>query len=176
MGGGEKLSPMLERVWSESGDQLLLMNVSQEMAKIGAPSGIELLLSSALATDGRDNVRMDISRRALKEIYTPKAVPPLAARLTNQPSTSPAGQLVAPILVRIGDAAASKAVVSWLQERSEDATPLIANLVRQETRSEAMLAAWAAALDPMMSFRNEQNRKAIRVGLAEYRAGRIEQK
>jgi hypothetical protein len=34
-----------------------------------------------------------------------------------------------------------------------------------------MLAAWTAALDPAVSFRNEQNREAIRAGLAAYRAG-----
>lgn len=168
-GDGIALSPSLERVWRESSDQPMLLSVASSLAKIGAPSGIELLLASALESDGRDN-RFAAAQNALQEVYLPNAVPPLAARLANQPPTSAPAQLVAPILANIGDVTAANAVLSWLQGQSEDASPLIQVLVVQRTRTEKMLTAWTAALDPTVPFRNEQNRQAIREGLAAYRA------
>ena len=172
MGGGEKLSPTLERVWRESTDEKLLITVSMEMAKIGAPSSIELLLSAALATDEQAKLRHDAAQRALLEVYRATAVPPLAARLANQPPTSEAVKLVAPVLARIGDPAASKAVVGWLQGRSENAAPLIHDYIRQRMLGDPFQSAWAAALDPAVTFLNEENRKAIRDALDAYRAGR----
>lgn len=170
-GGREKLSPSLERVWHESHDQNLLIFVAVAMAEVGTPSGIEQLLSAALATDGRDEVRARAARGALPKVYTNNAVPPLATRLTDQPPTSEPAKLVAPILVKIGDATAGKAVINWLQGTGENATPLIRDLIVQRTTNPAMSAAWKAALDPAAPFRNEQNREAIRAGLDERKAG-----
>ena len=172
MGGGEKLSPTLEQVWRESSDPKLLLGAASSMAKIGAPSSIELLLPEALAIDEANKARIDTARNALQGVYRPDAVPPLADRLANQPSTGATAKLVAPILVKIGDAAAGKAVVSWLQSRDENAGALIQDLTVHRTRSEQMLSAWAAALDPAVPFQNEQNREAIRTGLAAWHANR----
>ena len=96
MGGGEKLSPTLEQVWRESSDPKLLLAAALSMAKIGAPSSIELLLSEALANDGANKARIDTARNALQGVYQPKAVPPLADRLVNQPSTDATAKLVPP--------------------------------------------------------------------------------
>lgn len=174
--GGAALSPVLEKVWRESNKPNEFSSAASSMAKIGVPSGIELLLSAALDTGAPDKTRLYAARGALWEVNSPNAVPPLVARLANQPPTGETAKLVAPILVRIGDATGSKAVVGWLQGTSEDATPLIQNLVLQQTRSEKMLAAWDGALDPALTFRNEQNRQAIRAGLAAYREGHKEQR
>jgi len=169
-GAGEKLSPSFERVWRETNDQNMLFSAAASMGKIGAPSGIELLLDAVLTNDRRDN-RLGAAYSGLAEVYLPKAVPPLAARLTNQPPTSAPATLIAPILVNIGDVTAANAVISWLQGQTESAAPLIHNLFEQ-TRTEKMLIAWTAAIDPAVPFRNEQNREAIRAGLAQYNAGR----
>ncbi len=174
--GGAALSPVLEKVWRESNNPNEFSSAATSMAKIGVPSGIELLLAAALDTGGQDKVRLNAARGALWEVYLPNAVPPLVARLANQPPTSATAKLVAPLLVRIDDAVGSKAVVGWLQGRSEDATPLIQDLVLQQTRGDKMLAAWNDALDPALTFRNEQNREAIRAGLAAYREGHKELK
>jgi HEAT repeat protein len=174
-GGGSKLSPTLDKVWSDSSDEVLLASVALSMVEIGTRDSVELLLSSALETTGKDKVRMETAKSVLRKVHSKEAVPPLAARLQNQSTTSAPAMLVAPILVRIGDDAASIAVVNWLKDQSEVATPLIKNLVLQQTRSDTMLNAWEAALLPAVPFRNEKNREAIRVGLAEYRAGRIEE-
>lgn len=168
--GGESPSPSLERVWRESTEQNLLLNVAVSMAKSGEPSSIEMLLNAALGKDSRDN-RVAAAEGALKEVYLPRAVPPLAARLEAESADSETARLVAPILVHIGDPIAAKTVVSWIQNRDENAGALVRELVVQQTRSEPMLHAWAAALDPSFAFRNEENREAIRGGLATYQAG-----
>jgi len=174
--GGAALSPVLEKVWRESNKPNEFSSAASSMAKIGVPSGIELLLSAALDTDGQDKTRMYAARGALGEVYLPNAVPPLVARLANQPPTSETAKLVAPVLVRIDDAAGCKAVLGWLQGTSDDATPIIRELVLQQTRGLKMLAAWDGALNPALTFRNEQNREAIRASLAAYREGHKEQR
>ena len=167
-----ELSPMLERTWQETSNPTLLRSTATAMSRIGTPSGIELLLSAALATDDRDKARQQAAYYALQEAYQSNAVPPLAARLANQPPTSPEVQLVAPILARITDPSASNAVVGWLQGRSENAAPLIHDYIRQRMLGDPFTSAWATALDPSVPFKNEENRKAIREALDAYRAGR----
>ncbi|MEI7821398.1 MAG: hypothetical protein WCK55_10805 [Verrucomicrobiota bacterium] len=164
--------PLLERTWRETSNPTLLRSTSAGMAKIGTPSGIELLLSAALATDKRDKARQQAAYSALQETYRDDAVPPLAARLANQPPDSEAVKLVAPVLARIGDATAGKALVDWLRGRNENAAPLIDDLIRQRWLRNPFEAGWAAALDPAVPFKNEENRKAIREALDAYRAGR----
>lgn len=174
--GGAELSSSLERTWRESNDPNLILSSGASMARIGAPSGVELLLDAALNDSaGSDSTRREAAHRALQGIYLPNAVPLLAARLEGQPSTSASAQLVAPLLVKIGDANASRAVISWLQARDEDATAMANDLIVQRTVNPVMLAAWEAALDPSVPFRNEKNRDAIRTGIAGYRAGRTTQ-
>jgi len=176
VGGGQRLSPALERVWRESDDRALLISVAEAMAKIGSSSGVELLISAVLTGGGADETRKFAARSALPDIYKKDSVPPLAARLVDQTSDSDAAKLVAPLLVRVGDASASAAVVTWLRGVSEDATPLIRERLFQETRTPAMLAAWKAAIDPAVAFRNELNREAIRAGLVSYSEGHTFQK
>lgn len=161
---GVELSSALEQLWRESDDENLLRAAARSIAIIGSDRGIELLLSAALTEAKRDKPRKLIAQNALVEVYKSSAVPSLSARLTNQMPGSEAGKLIAPILVRIGDATAGKAIVTWIQWIPEDAGPFVRHLVVQETRNSAMLAAWKAALDPDVSFGNEKNREAIRVG------------
>ena len=167
-----EVSPIMERTWQETSNPTLLRSTAAGMAKIGTPSGIELLLSAALATDDRDKARQQAAYSALQEVYKRDAVPPLSARLADQPPTSEAVKLVAPVLARIGDATASKALVDWLQGRSENAAPLIHDLIRQRWLGDPFESAWATAVGPAVPFKNEENRKAIREALDAYRAGR----
>jgi hypothetical protein len=90
----------------------------------------------------------------------------LAGRLSNQLSTSETAKLVAPILVRIGNDTAAKTVITWLQNLDENAGTFIGGQLFQETRTPAMFAAWEAALEPTVPFRNEENRATIRSRLA----------
>lgn len=169
---GPELLPMLERTWRETGNLTLIRSTASAMAKMGAPSGIELLVSAALATDARDKVRQQTALYALQDVYKGEAVPPLAIRLSNQPSTSDAVKLIAPILARTSGPDGQAALVSWLQTRPENAAPLVHDLIRQQIRTDPFQSAWAKALDPGVPFKNEENRTAIREALDAYRAGR----
>jgi hypothetical protein len=168
-----ELSPILERTWRETGNPTLIRSTAVAMARIGKPSGIELLLSAALATDERDKKRQIAAESALWEVFVGDAVPPLAARLANQPPTSAVVKLVAPILARTNGPVGQEALVSWLQSRSENAAPLVHDLIRQQIRTDPFESAWAKALEPGAAFNNEENRKAIREALDAYRAARI---
>lgn len=167
-----EVSPLLERTWRETSDPILLTSTAAGMAKIGTPNGVELLLSAALATDGRDKARQQTAYYALQEVSRREAVPPLAARLTDQPPTSEAVKLVAPILARTSGPAGQEALVNWLRNRPENAAPLVHDLIRQQIRTDPFESAWATAVDPAVPFKNEENRKAIREALDAYRAGR----
>ena len=169
---GPELSPILERTWRETSNPTLLRSTASGMAKIGKPSDIELLLLAALATDGRDKARQQVAYSALQQVYLRAAVPPLAARLANQPPTSEVIALVAPILAKNVAPEAQQALVDWLKGRPEDATPLLHDLIRQRILVDPVTSAWGAALAPSVPFRNEQNRKAIRDAIDAYLAGR----
>jgi hypothetical protein len=170
--GGSQLSPALERVWRDTKNPDLLRSTAVSMARIGTPSGIELLLSAALTPDSKDQTRQIAAQDALLQVDKPEAAPPLAARLANQPPASEVVQLVAPILVRNPAPAAQEALVGWLRSRPENAAPLVDHLIRQRIIVDPFQSAWATALDPAVPFRNEENRQAIRAALAAYRAGR----
>ena len=156
---------LLEKVWCESNGEQLLAAVSLNMARLGRPDDIELLLDAALAPDPESPGRTAIAQHALQAITRPEAVPPLTARLAGQPAMSSGGKALASVLVRIGDEAAAKAVVGWLQKADEDATVFIQTL-GPRPRNPELRAAWTAALDPAIAYRNEQNREAIRTYLA----------
>ena len=170
--GGPELSPMLERTWRETSNPTLLRSTASSMARIGAPSGIELLLSAALATEDRDKERAIAAKAALLKVYQREAVPPLAARLAGQPPTSDAVKLVAPILAGTNGTEGQKVLVEWLQSRPENAAPLVEQLFLRNIRTDPFESAWSTALEPAVPFKNEENRKAIREALDAYRAGR----
>jgi len=174
--GGEEVTPVLERAWRETRDPDVITSTSLEMAKIGTPSSIDLLLAAALAPEGAQKVRSDAALHALEVVYRPNAVPALVSRLGNQAESSPVAKLVVPILVRIGDVTAGKAVTDWLREQNEDATPFVYDLIVQQTLNPPMLDAWKSALDPAIAFSNQRNKDAIRTGLAAYRAGHVLQR
>ncbi len=92
------LFPILERTWRETSDPILIGSTSTAMAKFGTASGVELLLSAALATDSRDEERQQAAKNALQIVSNGEAVPPLAARLKGQAPTSEVVELLAPIL------------------------------------------------------------------------------
>jgi HEAT repeat protein len=167
----EELSPPLERVWAESEDQYLLNAAAIAMARVGAPSGIKLLSAAALDASAQSEIRKKAALRALPEVLNPDAVPVLNNLLVNQPPTSETSRLASGILAEMNTAAAAKALVNWLQDVDATAAPLASNYVIN-LRSPAMLQAFQAALDPSVPFHSEQNREAIRAGLAQYKAGR----
>jgi HEAT repeat protein len=166
----EELSPALELVWQDSHDQYLLIATAVAMAKVGAPSGIKLLLSSALATDPQSDQRKQAALNALPEARNPHAVPILTDLLANQPPTSESSKLASSILAEMVFPVAAKSLVNWLQTADASAAPLALSYA-VNARTPTLLQACQAALDPSVPFRSEQNREAIRTGLAQRQAG-----
>jgi hypothetical protein len=167
----EELSPALERAWRETQNPNLLASVAVAMAKVGAPSGVDLLISSALASGFQDEIRANAAREALGEMLNSSAVPVLSARLSNETPTDTASVLASSTLVAIGDEIAAKALLNWLQNANESVAQLAHDYTIQ-TRTPAQLEAWELALNPAVPFRSEKNREAIRTGLAEFHKSR----
>lgn len=164
----ENLAPAIERLWRESSDQGVVKAMSFTMARIGAASSIELLLSAAL--DGKDDMRKRAAWDALQTttiaMLNPHAVPPLAARLVNQPPNSATSSFVRSVLAKMTIPEATQAMVAWLQTADASAAPLVHDYVL-DTQNPAF---WKAALAPSVPFRSEQNRAAIHAALVEYQA------
>jgi len=164
----ESLSPIYERVWREAGpgDKDLLSAIAASMARLGTASSMEMLLTAAFASDGADDLRKQTARYGLEaaNILNEKAVPPLAARLSNDAPLNEASQLAGGILFKMQGAVANRALLAWMQNANERAAPIALNLATNGQNPEI----WQAALDAAVPFRSERIRDAIRAGLAEH--------
>ena len=171
----ESLAPTFEQAWREAGpgSDDLLHSVGSSMARVGAPSSIEMLLTAALAPAGQDDMRKQAARDALTgtTILNDHAVPTLAARLSNDAPTNEASQLAGNILFKMQGPVANQALVAWMENADVSAAPLALELATNGQSPEI----WQAALNPAVPFRSEQNRLAIRQGLVAYHAGRVTQ-
>jgi hypothetical protein len=167
----EEIAPVLERAWHESSDQGLLLSVALAMMKAGATSSIELLLSAALDHGGHDALHRRLATDVLnsKTILNPHAIPPLASRLEGSSPNSAASRLASRTLAQMnGVQPATRALIAWLQTADATAAPLARDYVVHTQ----VPATWQTALDPAVPFRSEENREAIRAGLAAYHSGR----
>jgi hypothetical protein len=168
----DELSPPLNSIWHVSHDKELLSSTAIAMARLGAPHSIELLLGSALGDGNQEDGRPSWARMMLIEAtYKKEAVPPLAARLTNQAANTETAKLIVPTLVRIGDTTAAKVVIEWLETTNSSAEPFVSELIVRYTRTVPMLAAWKAALNPAVRFHDDRIREAIRDELDLYERG-----
>lgn len=107
---------------------------------------------------------------ALTKVATKNAVPPLAEALNKNPQGSRTHTLAFTTLTQIGDQAAALALMDWFQVADSRAAPLATKWITQAHATPQLQAA-EAALNPAVPFRSEENRDAIRAGLAAYRAG-----
>jgi hypothetical protein len=170
VGPGDYIPPIVQPLWRNSKDQYTLNSAAEAMAKAGEPSGIELLLSAALAPDGQDDMRRDVATWALQEVYTANAVPPLAAALKNNPVGSRANTLAFTTLAQIVEKKADQVLMGWLQTNDGSAASMAKEWIAH-AKTPSQLVAAKAALDPSVPFRSEANREALRAGLEAYRAG-----
>lgn len=162
----EAIADLLNPLWKDSSDPLMIKSLAKAMGKIGAASSVELLFKDALAARGLNDARGNAAWDGLRAIFTENAVPPLVAVLEKNPPDSPANKLALDTLAQIGSAA-SKPVIKWLQTADSSAAPSAKAWVGKSQQLEAA----QAALDPAVPFRSEANREALRAGLAAYRAG-----
>ncbi|MDI1248185.1 MAG: hypothetical protein PSV13_04800 [Lacunisphaera sp.] len=166
----EERSLPAENIWQSSADPDLLSRTAIVIAKIGSPSGINLLLKSALDDNPANSDRRRNALNGLEQVYSRNATPPAVALLTQQAGMNGASELATKMLVNIGDESAAKALISWFQEADASAAGLAANAVTG-TRTPALLAAWKASLGSDKTFRSEEIRVAIRDALERYYQG-----
>lgn len=166
----EELAPLLNRLWLETHDRDILLSVVPTLAQVGAPSSMELLLAAALAPAGQDDVRKKAAFNALRSasIRNNNAVPPLVARLSTTAPEGEASKLASETLARISLQSSAQALVTWLQASNPNAVRFALEYSTHTQFPEI----WQAALNPAVPFRSEQNREAIRAGLAQFHAGR----
>jgi hypothetical protein len=169
----EELAPALEQLWRESRDQTMILSVVKAMAQVGAPSSMELLLTAALAPNGQDDLHKKAALYALEsvDILNDNAVPPLVARLSSEAPESEASKVASTTLARMSTRSAAQALVTWLQTADASA----ATFAREYATHTQFPEIWEAALNSTVPFRNEQNREAIRAGIAQFHAGRSSQ-
>ncbi len=160
----EARSIPLERAWGTAEDPDFLVSCAVAIGKIGRPDGIQMLLDAVLSTDPNKEMRRRAALVGLGKIYTPNAVPPLADLLTTHPTLDPESQLAATILARIGDAAASEALVQWSKNADSRAAPFVGGILRGAGGRE-LRKAFAAALREGVHFRDDTVQQAIDAAL-----------
>jgi hypothetical protein len=166
----EELAPQLEQLWRRSQGRVMLMSVAMAMAQVGAPSSIKLLSAAALAPKSGDSVHGHAAVYALysANILNDHAVPPLAALLSNEAPSSAASKLASGTLSRMITRSAARALLEWLERADAKA----ADLARDYSTQTQFPEIWQTALDSRVEFSSEENRSAIREGLAAFKAGR----
>jgi HEAT repeat protein len=163
----EERSSAAEKVWQQPSDPGLLRGTAITLAKIGAPSGINLLLNSALDDSPANSDRRSAALLGLEQVYSRNATVPVAALLALQKGANERSILAAKILVNIGDEEAAKALVEWFENTDDSAVELAINSVMR-TRTPTLIAAWNASLEPNQTFRSEAVHMAIREALERY--------
>lgn len=169
----EAIAALLEPLWKESNDPLMLKSVAKAIGTIGKASSVEMLFNAVLAghRDLHDE-RASAAWNGLRLAYTENAIPPLAAALEKNPPGSRASQLALDTLAHIVNpapdgGASPRTVIKWLQTADSSAAPSAKEWVGKSQQIKAA----QAALDPSVPFRSEANREALRAGLDAYRAG-----
>ena len=168
----DDFTPKLTAVWFATNDPKTMLLSAESLGRIGSSSGVEVLLTAALAPDGKDDLRREKAAYGLLKVNQPSAVPPLAAVLEKNPAGSQANTVAFRTLNQIGDKTASEAVMKWFQTTDSSAAAQ-AKEWAAHIRTTAQEQAAQSALDSKVRFRSDENRKALRAGLEAHREGRI---
>ena len=163
----EELSPALERAWSSSGDQDLLNSAAIAMAKVGAPSGVKLLIDSAISTASPTDFRARMAETALTTTMNPHAIPVVSEVLLTETTADARSKIASRTLAEIGRADAIKVLIGWFQNADDGAAVLVRNCIKK-IRNNAELQQWDSAVGPSAQFHSEINREAIKAALADF--------
>jgi len=166
----ENLTPALEQLWTTSHDQQLLGSVAKAMAGIGKTSSIQMLLDASFGPQDKDN-RKGAAFGALDDIDSSKAVPPLATLFNKSAPGTLEFQMSGDILVKIGDAPATQAIISRLKNL-DDIDPAQVKKWTQDAQTTTLRKALTAAADPSVPFRNDKIRQIIQTTLEEHNRSR----
>jgi len=129
----EELSPSLEIAWRrESNDQQLVSALSMALAKVGAASGVRLLIEEVEHAgrtldeyEARATDKAWIAFSALEQVRNPAAVPSLELILSQNAPGSTSNAAAGFALSSMGQPDATKAILRWAQAANMDVGPLI---------------------------------------------------
>ncbi len=159
----EALIPALEKLWKGSHDQQTLAYTAIAMAGIGKATSVQMLLDAAFAPQDKDN-RKGAAFGALDEIRSVNAVPPLADLFNKSASTSVEFEMTGGILVRIGDATATQALITRFEKLDDSDAVKVGSWIHG-AQVPTLRKGLEAVIDPAIPFHSEKVREAIRAGL-----------
>jgi hypothetical protein len=162
----EDLSPALERLWTSSDDEHLLVSAAVVMGTLGAPSGVAILVDAAADSSPRNAFRARTAQYALLEVTNPKAIPGLAARLATQSTVNSESSVVINTLMVIDKPDAAKPMIAWFQ-RADKSAAALARRCAAYPSSDKVKILWGTAADPAANFASEDVREGIRQGLVD---------
>jgi hypothetical protein len=128
-----ELSPALESVWSDAVDNPKLQYaLALAIAKVGAPSGVEMLLTE-IAKDGRTvaeiykggNVGALTALEAMNEVRNPDVLPVLAKWFTTRSEDEAAFVASGEALASMGSPEATRILLDWAKHAPDEAAPLV---------------------------------------------------
>ena len=127
-----ELSPLLENKWRVETDERLTSSLAIGLAKVGAPEGVALLLSEVLkgGTSIEDFSRQEDPKikaafHAIKYVRNPKAVSVLENVLNNSAGSNLAVDVSGTTLSTMGRVEATKVLLKWAQNASDESLPFI---------------------------------------------------
>ena len=173
----EELSPLLEETWRNSEDITFFPTLASTLARVGAPSGVELLISDVrkigntiqyleqwknsterFEKNDIENVKILSAAAALTKISNTHALSTLERGLGNQSPDNFELFISGAIMMNMGRPEATQAVLDWAYQREDNVSSLI-SLWFPEVRDLASLRVLMNAEEKR--FVNQANKDAV---------------
>lgn len=132
------LSPLLESAWRNAGDAQVRDSLAQALAKVGSPTGIDLLLGEVLATgktikeiSATQDDRVLGAWAALEQVRNPKAISSLAGHLNYRGTDDAELLLSGDALANMGTMEATNSLLEWAKSAPDSFAPLVSEWFTQ---------------------------------------------
>lgn len=174
----DELSPFLENAWrQEEASSGLLPALGLGLAKVGAASGIDLLLQEIVTAgqtipefEARNAEKAWVAFESLEHVRNPNVRQVLEARLNMSSPESIVTAAVGFALSTMGDSEATGVLLRWVQNSSANVSPFVHDwFVR--TRDTGSIDLISKEIE-LGLFHNPQNKEALRKTLSEWKAHR----
>jgi hypothetical protein len=161
----EDLTPGLITAFTAEPDTSPLLGpLASLAASFGGEEGIAFLLNQVFSKpmsleeiEGSDDPRLDASLRALRQVYRPEAVRPLAQLLAGYDPADPRIHLAGQLLARIADKTASEALVEYAAHAPAEFAGIVSTWLWQGNAKPAVLETLVAR----RSFDSSQVKQAL---------------
>ena len=124
----KELSPILEAAWSNPGitDQAFLNAIGKATASIGAPQGVNQLLTTLSGnnttndTEETNRIKQTVAFEVIPQVRNPDAVDILGAQLEKAPLGTPSFEASLNALSGIGSPKATEKILDWAKDAQAD--------------------------------------------------------